>query len=333
MINLLAKCIRFHEFGNPEEVLKAEYKRIQPLQKNEILVRMLARPINPSDIIPIRGNYSHRISLPGIPGYEGIGIVEDVGAEGDRSLIGKRVLPLRGEGTWQEFVKTSAQFAVAVPDSIDDYAASQLYINPVTAWVICTEELGLRPSDTLLVNACNSAIGRIFAQLSRVIGFRLIAVTRNQEPTNELLRLGASNIINTSENLLYETVMDLTQGFGAVAAVDSVGGPAGHELALCVRPNGSFVSLGLLSGIQLNWTKIHQAKVNAKIFHLRHWNRRVSTGTWQETFNRLMALITAGQLKLKEPAYCYDLSEVKEAVIVAESSGSGRGKVILTSDY
>ena len=41
---------------------------------------MLVRPINPSDLIPITGAYAHRIPLPNIPGYEGVGIVEDVGA-------------------------------------------------------------------------------------------------------------------------------------------------------------------------------------------------------------------------------------------------------------
>ena len=51
------------------------------------------------------GSYAHRISLPTIPGYEGVGIVEDVGTYVSQDLIGKRVLPLRGEGTWQEIVK------------------------------------------------------------------------------------------------------------------------------------------------------------------------------------------------------------------------------------
>jgi NADPH:quinone reductase-like Zn-dependent oxidoreductase len=123
-------CVKFYEFGSPKDVLKIEYKKIEPPKDNEVLVRMLARPINPSDLIPIRGSYSHRISLPNIPGYEGVGIVEDVGPLAPPNLIGKRVLPLRGEGTWQEFVRTSAEFAVPIPDSIDDFTASQMYINP-----------------------------------------------------------------------------------------------------------------------------------------------------------------------------------------------------------
>ena len=92
-----AKCIKFYEFGSPLNVLKVENKRIEPPNDHEVLVRMLARPINPSDLIPMRGSYSHRMSLPNIPGYEGVGIVKDVGASVSQSLIGKRVLPLRGK--------------------------------------------------------------------------------------------------------------------------------------------------------------------------------------------------------------------------------------------
>ncbi|MDQ0857837.1 zinc-dependent alcohol dehydrogenase family protein [Bacillus sp. V2I10] len=327
-----AKCIKFYEFGSPKNVLKVEYKRIEPPKDNEVIVRMLARPINPSDLIPIRGAYSHRISLPNIPGYEGVGIVEEVGPLVSKNLIGKRVLPLRGEGTWQELVKSSAEFAVPIPDSIDDFTASQMYINPITAWVTCTEFLKLRRNDVLLVNACGSSIGHIFAQLSKILGFRLIAVTRNNKYTDDLLHLGASYVIDTSYVSLYETVMELTNGIGADAAIDSVGGSSGNDLAFCVHPNGNFLTIGLLSGIQVNWADIvNTAKVNANMFHLRNWNKNVSVNKWQETFSRLIRLIDEQKLSLMMADSKYDLSNIKTAIDVVESSKETKGKVFLTS--
>ena len=327
-----AKCIKFYEFGSPQNVLKVEYKSIEPPKDHQVLVRMLARPINPSDLIPIRGAYAQRISLPNIPGYEGVGIVEDVGPLVSKNLIGKRVLPLRGEGTWQEFVKTSAEFAVPIPDSIDDFTAAQMYINPVTAWVTCTEVLKLQSNDVLLVNACGSSIGHIFAQLSKVLGFRLIAVNRNNKYTEDLLHLGASYVIDTSKVPLYETVMELTNGIGADAAIDSVGGSCGNDLAFCVHSNGNFLTIGLLSGVQVNWAEIiSKAKVHANIFHLRNWNKNVSADKWQETFNRLINLINDKKLRLMMVDSKYDLSNVKKAIDVAESSKETKGKVFLTS--
>lgn len=329
---LEGKCIKFYQFGRPQDVLKIEHKDIEPPLEGEVLVRMRVRPINPSDLIPITGAYSNRISLPAIPGYEGVGIIEEVGPFVSKELLGKRVLPLRGEGTWQEFVKTSAALAVPIPDSIEDYIAAQLYINPITAWLACTEVLNLRADDVLLVNACGSSIGRLFAQLSKIIGFRLIAVTRNNTYTEELLRLGASFVINENETSLHQTVMELTNGIGANAAIDSIGGKPGTDLAFCIRPNGTFLTIGLLSGTSVNWAEITQkAKVNGKMFHLRHWNQQVSVHTWQETFNHLKSLIMDKKLKFMTSASHYDLLEVHEAVRVVESSRGNKGKILLTS--
>ncbi|MFJ7732684.1 zinc-dependent alcohol dehydrogenase family protein [Lysinibacillus sp. NPDC097231] len=328
---LKAKSIKLYEFGNPLEVLKFENKTIKPPQAQEILVRMLARPINPSDLIPIWGKYAHRISLPTISGYEGVGIVEEVGPSVSQNLIGKRVLPLRGEGTWQEIVQTRAEFAVLIPDSIDDFTAAQMYINPMTAWVTCTEVLKLRPNDVLLVNACGSAIGHIFAQLAKMIGFQLIAVTRNNRFTDELIQLGASYVIDTSITPLYETVMEITNGRGA-DAIDSIGGAAGNDLAFCVKSEGEFLAIGLLSGVQVNWQSIvKEANVKANMFHLRHWNKQVSVERWQDTFHQLTNLVNGGVLKMMAVDSHYDLLDIQKAIKVVESSKTTKGKVFLTS--
>jgi NADPH:quinone reductase-like Zn-dependent oxidoreductase len=326
---LEAKRIKFYEFGEPQDVLKVEKHEVLLPRNGEILVRMKLRPINPSDLIPIRGAYAHRIPLPAVPGYEGVGIVEEVGPFVSKELLGKRVLPLRGEGTWQEFVKTTASLAVPIPNAIDDVAAAQLYINPITAWIICTEILKLKPDDVLLMNACGSSIGRIFAQLAKVLGFRLIAVVRNAIHTEELRKLGAFDVINTSNTPLHSTVMQLTNGRGVSAAIDSVGGLSGTELAYCVRPSGAVLTIGLLSGIPVNWSEVvKETKVNVKLFHLRHWNQEVSAHRWQETFLQIFDLINSQRLKLMESAALYALSNIKEAVQAAEQAGK-KGKVYL----
>ncbi|MVO98417.1 zinc-binding dehydrogenase [Paenibacillus lutrae] len=325
-----ALSVKFYEFGNPCDVLQVESKQLRQARKGEILVRMITRPINPSDLLPIRGAYSHRISLPGVPGYEGVGVVTEVGPSVPQHLLGKRVLPLRGEGTWQEFVRTSADLAVPVPGFMEDETAAQLYINPLTAWLICTEVLALKPDDTLLVNACGSTIGRIFAQLSKVLGFKLIAVTRNNAYTEELLELGAQYIVDTSETSLHGAVMELTHGRGVHAAIDSIGGADGTGLAWCVQPHGNLVTIGLLSGVSINWAEItRRAQVHVRMFHLRHWNERVSVSTWQATFHQLITLIQHNQIKLRPPAARYSISDVQEAVRTAESHLSNQGKIFL----
>ncbi|MBS4219903.1 zinc-dependent alcohol dehydrogenase family protein [Bacillus sp. FJAT-49711] len=325
-----AKCVKYYKYGRPENVLKIEKKHIQSPRAGEILVRMITRPINPSDIIPIYGSYSHRISLPMIPGYEGVGIVEEIGPSLSRELLGKRVLPLRGEGTWQDYVCSSAEWAIPIPNTIDDFTAAQLYINPVTAWAVCKEILQLQPSDTILVNACGSAIGRIFAQLSKIFGFKLVAAVRNDIHTKELLELGASYVINTSKSSLASEVRELTNGQGITAVIDSIGGAHGTEMANCLKSNGTFLSIGLLSGKPIDW-KIIANKATVKIFHLRHWNQQVSVKTWQETFERLISFSNEKKLKLMTPHTQYDFMDVKEAIHATQSHEKKSGKVFLNN--
>ncbi|WP_155591667.1 zinc-dependent alcohol dehydrogenase family protein [Lysinibacillus cavernae] len=325
-----AKCLRIYEFGNPTEVLRIENKTIVPPQGQEILVRMLARPINPSDLIPIWGKYAHRITLPTVPGYEGVGIVEEVGPLVSPGLIGQRVLPLRGEGTWQEVVKTQTEFAVPIPSTMDDFTAAQMYINPITAFITCTEVLKLRATDVLLVNACGSAIGHIYAQLSKLLGFQLIAVTRSSKHTKELQQLGADLVIDASQMPLNETVKAITNGRGADAAIDSIGGDAGNQLAYCVKPGGKFLAIGLLSGVQVNWTNIvKEAKVQATLFHLRHWQRQTPIKKWQQIMQQLINLVQNDSLKMMKVNAGFPLLDFHKAIDAVESSK--KGKLFLTS--
>ncbi|MBS4201807.1 zinc-dependent alcohol dehydrogenase family protein [Bacillus sp. FJAT-49732] len=325
-----AKCVKYYDFGNPQDVLTIENRHIQNPGAGEIFVRMITRPINPSDLIPIYGSYSHRISLPVIPGYEGVGVVEEVGPSVPKELLGRRILPLRGEGTWQEYVQAPAELAILIPDTIDDFTAAQLYINPVTAWIVCTKILQMQPGEFLLVNACGSSIGRIFAQLSNILGFKLIAVVRKDLHIKELLELGATYVINTSESSLVNEVREVTNGRGVTAAIDSVGGQDGLELAYCLQPNGNFLSIGLLSGKPVDWKKISPL-ANVKLFHLRHWNQKVSVKEWHYTFNQMISFISEKRLTLMTPCNHYDLMHVKEAVRAVQSHDKNRGKVFLNS--
>lgn len=322
----------FEQFGPPQQVVKLGQKIASPPQAQQITVRMLARPINPSDLIPIRGAYAHRTRLPCIPGYEGVGIVEAVGADADPKLLGQRVLPLRGEGTWQQLVTCPAPFAVPVPEWLDDCTAAQLYINPVTAWAVLTSELELMPGSTIVMNAAGSALGRLFAQLARLLGYRFIAVTSSPMQAQELLRLGAASVLQTvDEATLKEQMLELTNDAGADAAIDCIGGVAGHALAACLRPGADFLSLGLLSGESVNWQQLHhQLQLRGKLFHLRHWNQRIATEQWQAAFQRIIALLGSKQLELQQPAASFPLAEVREAIAYAEAGTKQLGKVMLT---
>ena len=74
------KSVQFDQFGEPANVLQV--RDVEPPQPKagELLVRMLFSPVNPSDLMTVRGVYGKQPKLPGTPGYEGVGVVEASGA-------------------------------------------------------------------------------------------------------------------------------------------------------------------------------------------------------------------------------------------------------------
>lgn len=316
------------QFGPIQDCIKARKNELTPLKDGQVRVAMSYSPINPSDLIPVSGAYRHRISLPSLLGYEGIGRVVEVADVRDANLLGKRVLPLRGEGTWQRFVTCLAEHVIQVPDSISDVEAAMAYINPLTAWILCKEVFDLKAEDTLLINAGNSLIGSIFAQLSKIMGFQLISIVRKAEQKERLEKLGIKVVLSSDGENIYREVLQLTNGQGVRAAVDSVGGNAGTELACCVSEAGFFRTIGLLSGKQVDWPFIcSQLPISAEVFHLRHTLAKVNRTEWLDYFNQLFALVVSGQLVMPEPSAIFPIEDYKNALKAQEESGR-QGKIL-----
>src|SRR5580692_2002097 len=113
----LVKAIVFDRTGPPAEVLQIrEVERPKP-GRGEVLVRMLASPINPSDLMYIEGKYGLKPSFPATPGFEGVGIVEESGGGLlGRLRKGKRVAVINDRvGNWGEYTITKARQVVPVP--------------------------------------------------------------------------------------------------------------------------------------------------------------------------------------------------------------------------
>ena len=94
-----------------------------PLGEGEVLVRMLASTVNPSDAVTVSGAYGSRTVFPFVPGFEGVGVIERIGPGVPRAATGRRVLPLGTAGNWQEIKRTDHSWCIAVPDDLDDETA------------------------------------------------------------------------------------------------------------------------------------------------------------------------------------------------------------------
>jgi len=311
MLNL---ALWYRRFGEHESVLQPETAPLSPRQPGEIRVRMLFSPVNASDLIPITGAYRHRTPLPAIAGYEGVGIVTETPAACP-TLLGKRVLPLRGKGTWQRYVDCPAGYAVPVPDDVDSLLAARAYINPLAAQMM----LDRYPpaGKTVLLTAAGSDCAVLLGQWARQAGAEAVyGIHRSPVHAQRLAELGIVPIAQ----------QDMAAVNAAAARADVVYDATGGRLAetiLGVMPeSGTFVCYGLLSGQTF---RQQRALPRVAWFHIRNYLDALSTEAWQAEFQRIWPKLRASQCS---DVTLYPLSEWQRALGNYREAGRTRKPVL-----
>lgn len=324
------RALCFHEFGPPADVLRLEELTTPQPGPGQVRLRLSHRPINPSDLLTISGDYGRLPRLPATPGLEGVGRVEAVGEAVTGWRVGDRAIPLGSGGTWCEAIISDAARLLPVPDAVGDETAAQFVVNPVTAWVMLEEELALRPGDWLVQTAAGSTLGRLVIQLAQLRGYRTINLVRRPEQARELLDLGADAAFCTEEPDVVRSVRALTEGKGAHGALDAVGGEAGALALRCLRAGGVMLVYGILGGDPL---PLHNGEMlfrglTVRGFWLSHWFQHSPPDRVQPTLLALMQLMAEGRL-IPPVEAAYDLADYLAAIAHADRPGR-QGKVLLT---
>src|SRR5206468_1300166 len=146
------KAIVYERHGNPAEVLQIKTEPWPKPAADEAVVEMRAAPINPADINAIEGKYPGRRGVPAIPGFEGAGVVVEIGADVSTITKGALVILPHHVGTWREALSVKANELVAVPPEIAPVHAATLKINPMTAWRLLHDYVDLARGDWLIQN-------------------------------------------------------------------------------------------------------------------------------------------------------------------------------------
>lgn len=286
----------FRAFGPPADTLALESLPLAAPRAGTVRVRMALAPVNPSDLIPITGAYRHRVRPPLVAGYEGVGRTED----------GRRVLPLRGDGTWQEVVDADPAWLVPVPDAVSDDIAARAYINPLAAYLMLQRwpATGRR----VLVTAAGSACAGLLACWAWEAGATAVAGVHRAGSRHEALRRAGIDPVT----------IDDTAGIAAAArqadvVFDAVGGGVAETILAAMRPGADFVSYGLLSGAGF------RPPAGGATWHRFHMREHIDVppDVWQSWFRALWPrLLRAGQ-----PAAVFPLADWRAALALFDASG------------
>lgn len=327
------KAIRFEQFGEPAEVLRVVDLPTPEPGPNEVRVRMIASPVNPSDLLTVRGKYGVLPDLPFTPGYEGVGVVDAAGPGlVGRLLIGRRVAVLsQAGGNWAEYTTIPALRVVPVPKDLADEQVASFFVNPATALAMVRHVLAVPKGEWLLQSAAGSTLGRMIIKLARHDGIRTINVVRRAEAVDELkAATGAEVVISSSEGPVAEQVRRITGGSGVRYALDPVGGETGSQVFDALGDDGRMLVYGTLdqNPLRIDPRRMIAAKRVVEGFYLGHWAAARPKWKMVVLFRQISDLIRQGVLAT-EPGERFPLASIAEAVRAAEVPGR-RGKGLLT---
>jgi NADPH:quinone reductase-like Zn-dependent oxidoreductase len=195
------RAVAYDEFGGPE-VLKVRDLEIPPVGPNSVLVRMSHAGVNPGDSRIRQGTFVSmaRHIFPIVPGWEGAGVIEQVGMavrglQPGQAVYGMFRHDYIRDGSYAEYSVTAASDLLARPDNLPAEQAGGLALGGLTAQMAVEEGLDLRAGQTVLVRGAAGGVGHFVVQLCVAAGARVIAISR--AANHDFLRqLGATDVID-----------------------------------------------------------------------------------------------------------------------------------------
>jgi trans-2-enoyl-CoA reductase len=323
----MSTACRLTAFGEKPPALRVENVAALEPEPGEVVVRMLAAPINPADLNVIEGTYGELPSLPSTIGNEGVGVVERVGASVREFFVGQTVLPL-AFGTWAEQMLVPAEILVALPEGLDPLQAAMLGVNPATAWRMIHDFANLQPGDWIVQNAANSGVGRAVIQLAKALGIRTLNVVRRGELIEGLRATGADVVLTEDADLRAEARKVCGANLPKLG-LNAVGGASALNLANALCAGAPLVTYGAMGRQPLkipNGLLIFK-NISFQGFWLRRWKESAPLADVRAMYEKLAGYLAAGVLHT--PVHkVFALDQVVEAV--AEAAMERRsGKVLL----
>ncbi len=311
----------------PQDVIEAVQLQLPEPAPGEARVKVLAAPINPSDVLTLTGAYGMLPPLPAIGGNEGVGRVEALGAEVGHLKVGQLVLLPVGCGTWVSQLNAAANKLIPLPEG-DPQQLAMLTVNPPTASLLLSQFVELKPGDWVIQNAANSGVGSYLIQLAKLRGFKTINVVRRESAVAGVQAEGGDLVLVDGPDLA-KRVRAATGGAPVRLGIDAVGGEATDHLAASLCDGGVLVNYGMMSGqpCQVSPASFVFRDVTLRGFWLAKWFQQATTAQQMAVFGELTQLIAGGKLHAKVAA-TYDLSQIKEAVTAA-ASGERDGKILI----
>mmetsp|Transcript_15958 Transcript_15958/g.50007 ORF Transcript_15958/g.50007 Transcript_15958/m.50007 type:complete len:362 (-) Transcript_15958:65-1150(-) len=228
------------------------------LKMDEVLIKVAAAPINPSDygawLGPKKAEWQ-----PRPVGNEGSGVVVKVGSKVAASLAGVSVGCKvgftglkRGQGSYSEYVVGSLAMTFVMDDAVPVEDAASFFVNPYTAVGILDTALSRHRARAFVHTAAASQVGQMLVKLAARENVQLINVVRSEKQAKTLADLGASTVVVVQDPETDEhgkdKLREVVAAAGATVAFDAVAGAMTGFLVSILPVRSTVYVYGRLDG-------------------------------------------------------------------------------------
>ncbi|WP_224815987.1 zinc-binding dehydrogenase [Hasllibacter sp. MH4015] len=245
----------------------------------EVVVRMAASPINPSDLAMLRGEYGLAWPYPLIPGLEGSGhVVASGGGLIATMMKGKNVAVAAGkQGVWAEYAAIPANQVLPLPADMPLGVGASSFVNPLTAMALVSE-VRRAGQWSAISTAAGGALGAMIRRRARQKGVKIINIVRRDAQVEDLKADGARYVLNETDADFEAQLADLCKELRCKMAFDAVGGQMTYALAQALRADGRILVYGGLAdkAIALHPGTMIFKELDVRGFWLSKWLARKS---------------------------------------------------------
>lgn len=295
---------------------------------SEVVVKMKTTGVCHSDLHNIDGDWPFVPELPIVPGHEGVGVVVEAGEgvknvekgervavwffnstcgscenciTGNENYCDQRVMTgFSVNGTFAEYTKIAGDFAIKIPDALDDVEATPLTDAGLTAWR-AVKVASIKAGDPIAVFGIGG-VGHLVLQFAKLSGAEVTAVDVGEDKLKTAEELGADRVLDASDASIGSTIRYEMGGVKtAICCAPSL--KAYEQAMFSLKAGGTLVAIGLPAG------NIDLSVLNTVFFGIRVQGSLI--GNRQDLTE---ALALAARARVKSLVQRYDFTSINDAV-------------------
>ncbi len=222
------------------------------IKPEEVLVEIHYAALNRADLMQREGDYPPPEGCPEWMGLEISGVVVDLGEEAKQNSnwkVGDKVCALLGGGGYAEYVAVKYDMLMPVPDNCTMVEAAAIPEAFATAYLNLFIEGGIKPGNTLLMNAGASGLASVIIPMAKAFGIRVITTVLTKEIAESIKHLNADRVVATKEEDIVEVLKEeLANGHSVDVAIDCLGGEIMGKCIHYLTHGARWIMIAALAG-------------------------------------------------------------------------------------